>query len=346
MTDLGSRPSPAALSVEPVRHELTGLADASPWRRILAWTIFPATFAASMAITKLGLDQGLESFLAVLPGVAVGLAVVAIAERIQPHSPRWSRSHNDVGTDLLHMTFSQVLPPPVIDLGVALAVSGLGIAVAEQLGRAAWPVEWGFWWQVALAAIVGELGQYVWHRLCHEHPWFWRFHALHHSAPRLWWLNAGRFHPLDTAIAYTATITPLVVLGCPPGVLAAMATFAAVHGMFQHANIDLRLGPLNWVFSMAELHRWHHSKDLRYANANYGANVIFWDVVFGTRVLPHGKEHDPADVGFDGDQAFPQTFIAQLGTPFRWRRLEAAMAAAERAVVEPSPQGPTEDGAT
>ena len=33
--------------------------------------------------------------------------------------------------------------------------------------------------------------------MMHEVPWLWRFHATHHSAPRLYWLNAGRFHPLD-----------------------------------------------------------------------------------------------------------------------------------------------------
>ena len=25
----------------------------------------------------------------------------------------------------------------------------------------------------------------------------WRVHAAHHSAPRLYWLNATRFHPFD-----------------------------------------------------------------------------------------------------------------------------------------------------
>lgn len=328
MADLVPRPVTADSHADTARPELTGLAQASAWRRVFAWTIFPVTFASALLVTKLGLDHGLAPFVAVLPAVALGVVVVTLAERVQPHSPRWTRSHDDVGTDLLHMLFSQVLPPPVVDLAVGLAVGGVGIALAERFGGALWPVGWGFWWQLALAAIVGELGQYLWHRLCHEHPWFWRFHATHHSAPRLWWLNAGRFHPLDTIIAYTATIAPLVFLGCPPGVLAAMATFAAVHGIFQHANIDLRLGPLNWVFSMAELHRWHHSKDLRDANANYGANVIFWDIVFGTRRLPQDREHDPADVGFHGDQAFPQTFVGQLGSVFRWRRIVEAMDAA------------------
>ena len=83
------------------------------------------------------------------------------------------------------------------------------------------------------------------------------------------------------------------------------------------ASFELRLGPLNYLFSMAELHRWHHSKDLSLANANYGANLILWDIVFGTRKLPEGRHHQPEDVGFHGDETFPQTYLGQLGTLFR-----------------------------
>jgi sterol desaturase/sphingolipid hydroxylase (fatty acid hydroxylase superfamily) len=144
-------------------------------------------------------------------------------------------------------------------------------------------------------------------------------------------VNAARFHPLDSIISYAVTVVPLLLMGCPPMVMALLATFTAVHGVFQHANVDLRLGPLNWVFSMAELHRWHHSRTITDANSNYGANVIFWDVVFGTRHLPSDREHQPNDVGFHGDTAFPQTYLAQLLSVFRWRGLCAEVEAAAAA---------------
>ncbi len=53
--------------------------------------------------------------------------------------------------------------------------------------------------------IVSEFGSYWAHRLMHERPLLWRLHAVHHSAERLYWLNAGRFHPLDTAMQYVVT---------------------------------------------------------------------------------------------------------------------------------------------
>ena len=92
----------------------------------------------------------------------------------------------------------------------------------------------------------------------------------------------------------------------------------AVHGMFQHANIDVRLGPLNWIFSMAELHRWHHSKDLQEANNNYGNNILFWDIVFGTVYWPKDRRAGK-DIGLKDMPWFPQDYVNQLLSPFRWK---------------------------
>ncbi len=65
-------------------------------------------------------------------------------------------------------------------------------------------------------------------------------------------------------------------------VLALFTLVSAVHGVFQHTNLPIRCGPLNWFFSMAELHRWHHSRLLKEANTNYSQNLIVWDIVFCT----------------------------------------------------------------
>lgn len=306
--------------------DLTGHADGPLWRRALAWTVFPATLvAAFVAMRSLSAAMALP---VALVAAIVGAALVVIAsERVQPYSARWSRSHGDVRTDLVHMVFSQLLPPPIVDIALGATVGIAAISLTDASGPW-WPGDLPFVIQLVLAAIIGEFGQYWWHRLCHEHAWFWRFHATHHSAPRLWWLNAGRFHPLDTIVAHTATVTPLVLLRCPEEIVAGIALLTAVHGMFQHANIDLRLGPLNWVFSMAELHRWHHSRSLDDANKNYGANLIAWDVVFRTRHLPSDREHQPVDVGFDGVDAFPSGYLGQVASVFRWSTVASQVDAA------------------
>ena len=98
------------------------------------------------------------------------------------------------------------------------------------------------------------------------------------------------------------------------------ALFDAVFGMLQHCNVDVRLGWLNRVFSMAEAHRWHHSRTIREANTNYGSNLIVWDLVFGTFFLPSDRE-PPQEIGIADMPGFPTGYLGQLASPFRWRAL-------------------------
>ena len=169
--------------------------------------------------------------------------------------------------------------------------------------------------------LIGELPGYWVHRWQHEYDWLWRFHATHHSAPRLYWLNAARFHPVDYLLTYTPTYLLLVILGAGETMLAYFGLITTIHGLFQHANIQLRLGPLNYLFSMAELHRWHHSQTVFEANHNYGQTISIWDWVFGTRYLPADRE-PPEDIGIADLGAFPMTWWAQLLSPFHWARIK------------------------
>jgi sterol desaturase/sphingolipid hydroxylase (fatty acid hydroxylase superfamily) len=193
--------------------------------------------------------------------------------------------------------------------------------LAETIGLRLWPTGWPLAAQLGLALVIAELPQYWLHRLQHEQDWLWRFHAVHHAAPRLYWLNAARFHPVDIWLLYVVGYTPLVILGCPAEVIALFALFDAVFGMLQHANIEIRLGPLNRVFSAAEPHRWHHSRTIREANNNYGSNLIIWDLVFGTFFLPPDRE-PPTAIGIADLPAFPTGYLAQLAAPFRWRTVK------------------------
>jgi ornithine lipid hydroxylase len=182
------------------------------------------------------------------------------------------------------------------------------------LGVSLWPSTWPLWGQLVMALIVAEFGYYWVHRLSHEVGWLWRFHAVHHSVSRLYWFNSGHFHPMDTLLNYSAEVVPLLLLGASPKVLVLFSVFTTMNGMLKHSNIDLRLGPLNWLLSTAELHRWHHSKEPTEGNTNYGSNLVLWDLVFGTRFLPDQKP--PVDIGLSGVSDFPGSFVAQLRAPF------------------------------
>jgi sterol desaturase/sphingolipid hydroxylase (fatty acid hydroxylase superfamily) len=208
---------------------------------------------------------------------------------------------------------------------VPLALLPPAVALASASGTGVWPGHWHWLVQLALAAVIVEFFQYWLHRFMHERDALWRFHATHHSAPRLYFLNAARFHPIDILLDTSIGLAPLVVLGAPAESLALFALFGAVLGYLQHSNLELRLGPLNYLFSMAELHRWHHSRSLRQANTNYGSNLSIWDLAFGTFFWPR-DERPPEIIGIPNLEAFPQSYFAQLASPFRWRAIHEASA--------------------
>jgi len=283
--------------------------------------VFPVVLSASIAATIALMNAGLSPTLAFGPPIAAVYLLVMALERALPFHRSWLKSRGDIHVDLGHLVVSgavglELLRPLMLVLAVAL-----GSAISTVAPGGLWPGDWPLVPQLVLALVIGEFFMYWVHRFGHEWEWLWRFHAVHHSAPRLYFLNAARFHPVDLAISNFAPFVPLVALGAGPEVLALFALFSAVHGVFQHANLPLRLGPLNWFFSMAELHRWHHSRILDEANTNYGQNLIVWDVVFGTRYLPADRE-PPEDIGLAGLSAFPMGYFAQLASPFTWRRIE------------------------
>ena len=289
------------------------------------WMIFPVVLGGAVAWSMRLMATGTDAAVSILLPQLSAFAVVAVFEHVYPLHRSWNRSRRDVRVDATHSITIAVMvaltTPFVLAGGVAA-----GGWLSSKIGLGLWPASWPLLAQAALALVVGELPGYWVHRAEHEWEGLWRFHATHHSAPRLYWLNAGRFHPVDSMLTFIPSYGLLVVLGCSVEVLALFTLITAVHGIFQHANLQLRLGPLNHFFSMAELHRWHHSKTLEEANHNYGQTVIVWDTVFGTRFLPADREPSE-DIGIPDLTAFPMTWWAQIMSPIRWRRIQQESAA-------------------
>ena len=286
---------------------------------------FPIVLGGALLWTARALEAGVPPDRAVIGPFVVPAALILLLERLFPHHRSWLRSRGDIHVDLAHAV-SVGLTTRIVQFVVLLAALPASATIAEWSGAPLWPSTWPWPLQLALALAIAELPKYWLHRWMHEHDALWRFHATHHSVPRLYWLNATRFHPVDIGLDTIVGLSPLVLLGCGPEILALFGVLSAVHGYFQHANLALRLGPLNYVFSMAELHRWHHSQTVSEANHNYGQNVILWDLVFGTFFWPRDRE-PPEEIGIAAMPAFPPTFWAQLASPFRWSRVRRESAA-------------------
>ena len=104
-----------------------------------------------------------------------------------------------------------------------------------------------------------------------------------------------------------------MILGVGEYVIALYFVFYAINGFFQHSNIELRFGWLNYIISSPQLHRWHHSKLPQESNMNYGNNFIVWDLLFGSYYLP--KDREIEDLGLQVTN-YPQDFARQLKAPF------------------------------
>jgi sterol desaturase/sphingolipid hydroxylase (fatty acid hydroxylase superfamily) len=227
----------------------------------------------------------------------------------------WRVAPRHLGLDLLHMASTGLSAElyRTLTLGALLSAA---VTLRTWVGGNVWPVEWPLWAQLPLALVVGDLGSYVVHRACHRFPLLWRVHAMHHSSERLHAYAGARNHPLNAVLAHGSQLLAVTILGGSAELLALVSAFTGVHGILQHANVDMRYGPLNWIFATADLHRWHHSTSPRESNTNFGNTLALWDIVFGTRNLPAGR---PREVGID-DLEVPENFFAHLVSPFVLRR--------------------------
>jgi sterol desaturase/sphingolipid hydroxylase (fatty acid hydroxylase superfamily) len=289
-------------------------------RNVLALTVFPLVLGGAVLWAVRAMERGMPPDTATALAIVVSAVLILALERLFPMHEAWLHSRGDLRTDLTHV-LSVGVTTGTLRAGLTLALVPAAPWLVDRFGMDLWPM-WEAWWiQLPLALVVAELPKYWLHRGMHEWDGLWRFHATHHSVPRLYWLNAARFHPVDIGLDTVVGLAPLILLGCPAEIVALFLLVSAVHGYFQHANLPLRLGPLNYFFSMAQLHRWHHSRRVEEANHNYGQNVIVWDLVFGTFYWPRDRKPSP-NVGLGDLPAFPTTWWAQITSPFRWRAIK------------------------
>jgi sterol desaturase/sphingolipid hydroxylase (fatty acid hydroxylase superfamily) len=164
----------------------------------------------------------------------------------------------------------------------------------------------------ALLGVVAVVGSYWGHRLTHQVPLLWRFHAVHHSIEHMDWMAAGRLHPIDSAVTQVCAILPLVALGYNAGPVAVVTILVTVLAIFQHANVRLRFPGLRWVLPTPEWHHWHHATDPEARDSNFGIPVV--DLLFGTAYLPKTRRPD----GFGIPDPVPaEGYLAHLLYPFR-----------------------------
>ena len=167
------------------------------------------------------------------------------------------------------------------------------------------------------AMFVGEVGFYWGHRLSHEIPFLWRFHAVHHSATHVGYLVNTRAHPVDLVFTRLCGVSLLVATGLanaaggkPDLTIALVLFIGSIWSYFIHANVKVRLGFFEEALACPFFHHWHHTK-VDHRDRNYAAMLPVMDRIFGTHYAP--KEW-PAEYGIEAPME--ENLQAQLLGPF------------------------------
>lgn len=281
----------------------------------MRYGLFPATMIGVVGGAGLWFPSGDL----VTVGTVVFLATIPLffaLERMLPWREEWLGNRGDVATDV-GLVATAGFMAPVLDVLTQVGTLVLTGWLSVELGEALWPSQWPVLAQGILALVIADFFRYWVHRALHEVPFLWRIHATHHSASRLYFFNGARIHPLEVLLSGFVENMPLIVLGVSPEALAMRFVIGRVIGRFQHCNLDVELGPLDYVFSSPKNHRWHHSRNLKEAACNYGGDIILFDHLFGTFHLPRDRE--PSDeIGIENMPDFPKGFWGVLLSPFRW----------------------------
>ena len=227
-----------------------------------------------------------------------------------------------IGVDLAWYFINSLLPAAV--LSVPLALASRVLQGTNPGGFYSTMAALPFGLKLFLVLLVNDIGAYWGHRAMHAHLTLWRFHAVHHSPEELDWLVNTRAHPFDMIFVRFAGLAPVYLLGLAqttgthidPAV-AILLIFGTLWTFFIHANMRVRLGPLEWLISSPAFHHWHHTKD-DHRDHNFAFVFPFIDRIFGTAWLP---KHWPAVYGIGAEM--PATIVGQLFHPLEPARRSA-----------------------
>lgn len=194
-------------------------------------------------------------------------------------------------------------------LGVFLLVKPLVRYLAGYLNWKLISLDFGpAWLHFIFAFLLIDFSRYWLHYAHHRVPFFWRFHRVHHSSRSLDASSGLRMHAFD-----------FIQLGMIPSfwfgllfdistwdewLLPSVLSVGIVFDAFQHSSLRFPLShPLCKLWHMMlnnpHFHAWHHVRDARLCDGNYGNVLLIWDRIFDTDVT---KATLPSEFGITDEQ--------------------------------------------
>ncbi len=165
---------------------------------------------------------------------------------------------------------------------------------------------------------------YLQHVVSHHVSLLWRVHAVHHADEHVTAVSGLLHHPLEVLLSAVFLLFFTVVLGIPVLVFVIYGACMAVHSAITHADVVLPRGldrALRWLIVTPDVHRTHHSIQLREGNSNFGQMFTLWDRLFGTYVDRPAATEAMLVMGLSESEK-PSAFSVAglLLHPFQWRK--------------------------
>lgn len=191
--------------------------------------------------------------------------------------------------------------------------SYLGLLNEHSIGRLAWAPRLELPWALSavLAFLLADLVAWFDHLLRHKVPFFWQFHAVHHSQEEMSPLTDYRVHPVDFFVVAQIRIIPLALLANSLDLVFTYVFASWLLPKIYHANLRTNFGPLRYVFVTPQSHRVHHSREHAHADTNFGVILSIWDRLFRTQ--------------FADCDVYPETGISDARYPNERGRTMAAV---------------------
>ena len=227
-----------------------------------------------------------------------------------PLRPEWR-------TDLAYYFVGHLLVQFIL-IAVTASTTTMDALIASDTVKAtiqSWPI----WMQFILAVFVADVFQAGLHRIYHNVPFLWRFHAVHHSSRHMDWLAGSRIHLIEILLTRTAVLTPLVVLGFSAPAINGYVILVGVQAVLAHANLRINFGWLEYVLVTPRYHHWHHARHADYMDVNYAIHLPLVDMLMGSFKRPPANTW-PDEYGVMKLETVPTGIVAQTLMPLRAKK--------------------------
>jgi sterol desaturase/sphingolipid hydroxylase (fatty acid hydroxylase superfamily) len=167
--------------------------------------------------------------------------------------------------------------------------------------------------KLLLGLVVFDFVSFLVHMGLHRSDVLWSLHKVHHSTLELDGFATTRTHMFENLVRFVPGQLVLFLIGMPVSTVALTVGIAAIYGVSNHSNLDIRAPWIEAVLVTPRLHRRHHVPTT--TQNNYAAIFTIWDRVFGTLVRTDTTDDERYGVPGEID-TYPQHFTQALREPF------------------------------